>query len=152
MNWNSKAVSEVAKERIWKEHVANEGNKRQIFDTFRVNPFELSRVALPEPINKRATRFLDREKAFLDTISKRTGVKLPELTAKKAEPTRREDGGDDLSTLMAKLHQSPRQKYHQPLTSSQELGWNPAGQSRNKMFDHSLHSCDITRTQEILRK
>ena len=72
MNWNSRAVSEVAKERIWKEHVATERSKVRIFDQFRKNPHRVAKdKPLSDPINRRGVRFLDREAAFLETIEKR---------------------------------------------------------------------------------
>ena len=75
MNWNSKAVSEVAKEKIWKEHVLNESNHRLIYDTFRINPHTYSTTkTVAEPINRRPKRFLDREQAILEALSRHVVV------------------------------------------------------------------------------
>lgn len=87
MNWNSKSVSEVSKEKIWKEHVINEAHNRHIFDTFRVNPHRLRHnKPISQPLNLRPRRFLDRERAFLDM-----------LETKSARGTHNDDGDADTS-------------------------------------------------------
>jgi len=86
MNWNSRAVSEVAKERIWKEHVATERSKIRIFDQFRKNPHRVAKdKPLSDPINRRAVRFLDRESAFLETIERRVASTRHQNGATTAE-------------------------------------------------------------------
>jgi hypothetical protein len=72
MNWNSKSVSEVSKEKIWKEHVRNESSHIHLVDTFRKNPFHVVRdKQMPANVTSRPSRFLDRERVFLETIDRR---------------------------------------------------------------------------------
>lgn len=72
MNWKSQAVSEVSKEKIWKEHCETEATHRQLNDNFRINPLKaMMEKPLPEPISPRGKRFLDRDRAFLETLQKK---------------------------------------------------------------------------------
>lgn len=108
MNWKSKSVSDVAKERIWAEHVRTEAAHMHIQESFRKNPF---RAAKDKPLapatSRRPARFLDREAAFLETIDAhvRSGQeKLSKVEARQAALATSAAG----ATLVPKPPQSAR--------------------------------------------
>ena len=62
-------MSDVAKEKIWTEHVRAEAGHLHIQEHFRKNPFRAGRdTPLAPATSRRPARFLDRDAAFLETI------------------------------------------------------------------------------------
>lgn len=107
MNWKSAAISEVAKERIWKEHVETERCHRVVFDTFRVNPHRMATQGRPvtEGVNQRPKRFLDRERALLEAMEKRGLIDLGSATQQHLrQPQSQEEGAHEAG------HQSSSQR------------------------------------------
>ena len=100
MNWQSKSVSEVAKERIWREYVASEGQHLHVFDTFRKHPKQLSKQqAIAESPTRRLPRFLDRQASFLECIERRVQSTQDELDA--VSPAASPDRLSDLDSARA---------------------------------------------------
>ncbi len=69
-------MSEIEKQKVWEEHlrkVAHFQRLHHVEPAFRINPYTASKHMLPQPINPREARFLDREKAALSTFTKRLG-------------------------------------------------------------------------------
>lgn len=194
MNWKSTAISEVAKERIWKEHVENEKQNRIMFDTFTVNPARMASRSRPvtESISKRPKRFLDRDAALLAAMEGRGLFKLPSPPAnphatqplsartETAQATvvlpslpgaspraadmqphppapmsprqlKSSAGSGSFAEMFEQLHWSPTQKYSEPQTSTQVLGWHSSQLSPvDNKFHYPHRRCDITKFAEDL--
>jgi hypothetical protein len=182
MNWKSTACSEVAKERIWKEHVANEGSKVRIFDQFRKNPYHVSKdKPLSDPVNRRPQHFLDRERSFLETIERRIAtqhsherpgldgaesVVLPPISTPRgaggvAPPSPRlatvsaamSSETFDFGTVWNSMQSVPAKKYPEPLTEAQELGWVQSPMKpRDPRFTYNHRSTEMTRFARQLHR
>lgn len=77
MNWNARSISEVNKERIWREIVASEQRDIKIFDRFRSSPGALRRCpSVSAPISERSDRFLDKKEVLFQSVCQRA---LPEV-------------------------------------------------------------------------
>lgn len=67
MNWNAKALSNVDKERIWKEFCTREQDKKAIYDTFR--PCVTEKTREPDvKISPRGSRFLAKKPFGIELI------------------------------------------------------------------------------------
>eukprot|EP01028_Stygiella_incarcerata_P010694 TRINITY_DN567_c1_g2_i1.p1 TRINITY_DN567_c1_g2~~TRINITY_DN567_c1_g2_i1.p1 ORF type:complete len:164 (-),score=33.01 TRINITY_DN567_c1_g2_i1:131-622(-) len=113
MNWKSTAVDEVSKSKIWGERIKREQKGTILVEEFSVNPRSLSFVT--EKPNTRPARFLDREKALLDSLQ---GQGTRRLTLEDSILPENE-----FSSTFRDLESQPRAKQQKALTTTQEYGW-----------------------------
>eukprot|EP01059_Diplonema_ambulator_P014841 TRINITY_DN2585_c0_g3_i1.p1 TRINITY_DN2585_c0_g3~~TRINITY_DN2585_c0_g3_i1.p1 ORF type:complete len:171 (+),score=35.59 TRINITY_DN2585_c0_g3_i1:49-513(+) len=144
MNWKNSTISEVAKEKIWKEHVRNESQYMKSKESFSVNPYRLDKTKpICESICARPKRFLAKELYMGGNVIER---QVQETTLTPEEMTRREKTAAQIHECLLSVHKTPVEKYPFPQTESQEIGWisQPLVKPQPQ-FQHSLRSCDITR-------
>eukprot|EP00659_Diplonema_papillatum_P021031 gene21031-32404_t len=170
MNWKNAKISEVAKEKIWKEHVKNESQYRNSKETFSINPYRLDKTKpVTENITRRPKRFLSKEKAILESVQSQLQRSLgmdgsqlldeinndvpvlnssDEIEGTHADMRTAKMQANSLviTESLKALHKTPRDKYDSPQTESHEVGWisKPLVASEAK-FRYPLKSCDITR-------
>lgn len=164
---SKEGFSAVAREKIWKEHLekCNVVHRKMMAQkhVFAANPFRmLHEKPLSEPINKRESRFLDRNKAALDAVTKKLEhppLTLPPLpvapTASlpaSCPATVRQEDELRMEKLLDAVHKPPVEKYKFPMTAAQEFGWlNRPLVKQDRRFVHPLKSCDVTRVSTFVK-
>ena len=53
--------------------------------------------------------------------------------------------GDAYALTIKKVTQVPKEKYHHPMTTSQEFGWDTNAFHGSKKFEYQRHQCDETK-------
>jgi hypothetical protein len=145
MNWNSKDGNEVHRQTIWAEHVRKELLHRCDKETFSIDPKNLRKNTLTEPVSHRPRRFLDKDAILLESFSRRLKGEPP-LTNKFKETGPQLP--PHLDSILTAVHKTPKDKYDFPQTEAQEMGWlnrpllvHPQG----SRFNHPRKTCEVTR-------
>ena len=129
MNWNAKDRSEISMNRIWGEHVEKEAKWQKPKTTYTCNPCS----SIP--------------------MNNGLGMRMPYVTEKVGYSvglTPVEVGDDpDVQAVVAGLlgsTQVPTEKYSEPITSAQEVGWlHKPLVARNPRFVHGLSQAEATK-------
>eukprot|EP01012_Entosiphon_sulcatum_P056924 TRINITY_DN80640_c0_g1_i1.p1 TRINITY_DN80640_c0_g1~~TRINITY_DN80640_c0_g1_i1.p1 ORF type:complete len:194 (+),score=28.61 TRINITY_DN80640_c0_g1_i1:27-584(+) len=167
MNWKNKEGNEVHRQTIWAEHIRKERMHRADKETFSINPNNLRRAVLTEPISQRQKRFLDREAAMLETITHRlrhedelqrrnefeyeptsTGQLHASLTPHRSQVPTLPPLPTHISRPLADAHKTPKERHAVPQTSAQEVGWlsEPlVSQPSLGRFSFNRKACELTK-------
>eukprot|EP01060_Flectonema_neradi_P015479 TRINITY_DN22092_c0_g1_i1.p1 TRINITY_DN22092_c0_g1~~TRINITY_DN22092_c0_g1_i1.p1 ORF type:complete len:200 (+),score=49.54 TRINITY_DN22092_c0_g1_i1:72-602(+) len=164
MNWKNSKISEVAKEKIWKEHVRTESQYRNSKEKFSVNPYRLAKTKpVCENITKRSKRFLSKERFLLESIQNQMGKSAnSELLSQvnndinwnatnetdevDSNKERIQKTAEEIRDCLLSVQKTPIDKYINPMTEAQEIGWlSKPLVPAEAQFSHALKSCDITR-------
>eukprot|EP01006_Ploeotia_vitrea_P049349 TRINITY_DN67332_c8_g3_i1.p1 TRINITY_DN67332_c8_g3~~TRINITY_DN67332_c8_g3_i1.p1 ORF type:complete len:170 (-),score=22.19 TRINITY_DN67332_c8_g3_i1:522-1031(-) len=147
MNWNAKDGNEVHKQTIWAETIRKELAHRSDKDSFSINPHQLRRQVLTEPVSVRPKRFMDKDTQMLNTITRQL-KRDPFRDSRRQRLEEMPALPKPLSKALNDVHKLPTTKYSYPQTSSQDIGWMSKplkDQPRHSRFNHFKGSCDITR-------
>jgi hypothetical protein len=97
--------------------------------------------------NKRGNRFLDRDEALLESLCKTYLKDHPlQSTIKKDDNTKTMNKRDEhFNELLQQTTKTPTEKYANPITASQEIGWhhNDKNQTQSR-FHRPKVMCDET--------
>ncbi len=123
MNWNNNDYNEIARNKIWAEHVEKEKARLKPKLIYTKNPHNSTHVT--------------------EKVGYRVGLDPVHID---------DDEADDVKKSVASAlnaHRTPRDKYDQPQTSSHQIGWytKPLMQT-NARFYHGLQQGDATKFSE----
>mmetsp|Transcript_743 Transcript_743/g.1146 ORF Transcript_743/g.1146 Transcript_743/m.1146 type:complete len:177 (+) Transcript_743:51-581(+) len=154
--------SEVAINSIWREQIKRERKSATMNKEFHANPTSVT-VVTGKP-NQRKKRFLDKDKAQLDSIQKNHSKLLeddkelldnPEIQEMLAEEKEleasRKRNQEFCSTLKNSL-KKPTERYNKPLTTNHEIGWYSQPLYKSKRWYRPKNRCDETLYADILIK
>eukprot|EP00759_Apiculatamorpha_spiralis_P007927 PhF_6_TR14971/c0_g1_i2/m.23510 len=143
MNWAHSGITEVDKNKIWADRTKKLECRIPLVVTDNVQPSTVDvKNVLTKPVSTRTPRFLDKSEVSMSVIRKFLGTNFDSnhvsLTPRPPASTRTVDDSNTTSLpplsarsqfdrnveeVLLRHRMDPSEKYQEPQTSSQEIGW-----------------------------